>query len=259
MYAKCILLLLLCLVHTKSLMAKIRNGYSSELTIARECLQRLNERLLINPDMSDGERRRIHAAMKKHAQVIEHFELTELLLEQFRSVSPAMYMQMDALKDKRGRETDLYVRFIPEADASVMLRGASFFQISSVDEDASQSKFGKFTVAIDVWICDTSLNLLAHEFGHTRYIVPNLAEYRQYYKYNYQNSRVSLHVGHSPTDASGEMAYIFGHQYLRDRRQYKSTSGTPQRIASMLKDVRKRVRESVESRFAESVASSNSF
>jgi hypothetical protein len=240
-------------------MARIRNGYSSDVTTARECLQLLNERLLIKPDMSNAERRRIHAAMRKHAQMIEHYELTQSLLRQFRAISPDMYAQIDHLEDKRGRETDIYVRFIPETDALVMLSGASFFQISSGDRDASQSRFGKFTVAIDVWICDTSLNLLAHEFGHTRYIVPNLAEYRKYYNMMYQTTRFSQHIGHSPSDASGRMAYEFAHQYLVDRRLYKSSVGAPQRVLAIAKNLRKNIRESVETRFAESIASSRSF
>src|SRR5690349_1030448 len=127
MYAKCILLLLLCLLLTKSLMARIRNGYAPELSMARECLQQLSQRLLFESDMSERERRKIHAAIKKHADVIALYELTQSLLQQFQTISPQMYALMNALEDKRGRETDVYVRFIPEQAAAIKLSGASFF------------------------------------------------------------------------------------------------------------------------------------
>ena len=167
-----------------------------------------------------------------------------------------MYALMDALEDKRGRETDVYVRFIPEQKAAIKLSGASFFRISPGDTDASQSRFGKFTVAIDVWICDTSLNLLAHEFGHTSYIVPNLMAYRTYYSNIYRTPQTATHVGHHPTDASGRMAYSFGQQYLRDRRTHKSSMGSLPRVAAVVKEIRQTVHGSIESRFNDLIASS---
>lgn len=258
MYAKCILLLLSCLVLAGSLKAMIRNGYSQDLTSARECLKQLNQRLLITPDKNHGERRRITAAIKRHAATIALYELTQSLLEEFRAISPGMYAQLDQLKDKRGRKTDVYVRFLPENQASVRMSGASFFQVSSLDDDASQSRYGKLTVAIDVWICDTSLHLLAHEFGHTRYIVPNLAEYRKFYIDTYRRSQITSHVGHNGADASGRMAYTFGREFLRDRRWYKASHGTLRHVSAIAKEVRGRVHESVEVRFDEYIASLNS-
>ncbi|MEJ1239733.1 hypothetical protein WBG78_16470 [Chryseolinea sp. T2] len=259
MYAKCILLLLLCLLLTSSLTARMRNGYAPELSIARECLQLLSQRLLFEPDMSERERRKIHTAIKKHADVIAMYELTQSLLLQFKAVSPKMYALMDALEDKRGRETDVYVRFVPEQKSPMKLSGTSFFRVSPTDTDASQSRFGKFTVAIDIWICDTSLNILAHELGHTSYIVPNLAAYLSYYGNIYRSPLTATHVGHSPTDASGRMAYSFGQQYLRDRRAYKSSMGTLPRVATVMKDVKRTIYESVESRFNDLIASSVSY
>lgn len=258
MYAKCILLLLSCLVLASSLKATIRNGYSQDLSSARECLKQLDQRLLITADNAHAERRRITAAIKKHAATIALYELTRSLLEEFQAISPGMYAQLDELKDKRGRKTDVYVRFIPEQDASVLLSGASFFQISSIDEDASQSRYGNLSVAIDVWICDTSLHLLAHEFGHTRYIVPNLAGYRKFYMETYRRSQITSHVGHNASDASGRMAYTFGHEFLRDRRWYKASHGEIRHVSAIAREVKSRVHESVEVRFDEYIASLHS-
>ncbi|HTF21828.1 MAG TPA: hypothetical protein VK658_27300 [Chryseolinea sp.] len=260
MYEKCILLISLCLVLATVVTADIRNGYAPDLPSARQCLQELNRRLMENPDMSESERRRINAAMKKHLTVVAHYELTEALLRQMRMISPDMYDQMDQLTDKRGRLTDIYVRFIPEEMASVMLSGVSFFQTSARDVDANQSRFGEFTVSIDIWICETALNLLAHEFGHTKYIVPNLAAYRQYYRDAYTRFTTSNRVGHSGSDASGRMAYAFGHQFLRDRRDFRKASGDPpQRVATVIRGVRRGMQETTDGKFSEPIASSDSY
>src|SRR6478736_9388797 len=103
----------------------------------------------------------------------------------------------------------------------VTLSGASYFQKSALDEDANQSRFGALTVAIDVWICDSSLQLLAHEFGHTRYIVPNLSTYLKFYRNVYSGTNVIAHAGHSPSDVSGKLAYDFARQFARDRRSFR--------------------------------------
>lgn len=260
MYEKCILLVSLCFVFAATVTAEIRNGYAADLPTARECLRQLNRRLMDNVDMPDSERRRVNAAINKHLQVIAYYQLTQVLLRQLRMISPDMYDEIDQLRDKRGRLTDIYVRFIPEEKSSLLLSGASFFQTSPRDEDASQSRFGELTVSIDVWICDTALNLLAHEFGHVKYIVPNLAAYRHYYMDAYNRAVSANRLGHSPSDASGRMAYVFGHRFLRDRRAFRLASGQPPRhVAAIMKEVKRSLHVESNVVFDESIASSHSF
>ena len=56
---------------------------------------------------------------------------------------------------------------------------------SSDDKDAYQSEYGKFTVSVKVWIVPRALLVLAHELGHVKYQVPNLASYFEFYKKHY--------------------------------------------------------------------------
>jgi hypothetical protein len=177
-----------------------------------------------------------------------------------KMISPGMYNEMDHLIDKRGRVTDIYIRFILPEESSMLLNGASFFQASDMDEDASQSRFGQFTVSIDVLICETALNLLAHEFGHVKYIVPNLATYRQYYRHTYNLSTMAHRLGHSGSDASGRMSSVFGSQFLRDRRTFRITFGEPPRhVATLIREVNRNAREEVVGMFDDPIASSDSF
>jgi len=240
-------------------MARIKNGYAPELVSARGCLQELSRRLRENPDMRDWERRRINLAIREHTETVAYYQLTDALLKQMREISPKMFDFMDELKDKRGRETDIYVRFIPKERSMVLFSGASYFQESASDEDASQSRFGALTVAIDIWICDSSLQLLAHEFGHTCYIVPNLSTYLKFYHNVYSGTNVISHAGHSPSDASGKLAYDFGSQFARDRRSFRSDSGPIPHVSVIARNIRKHVEELIAWNFAEALASASTF
>jgi hypothetical protein len=252
---KNMLLLCYCLLWLPTAHAEIRNGYSIELVAARYGLEFLGRELL-RSDLSDVERRRIHAAMKKHTSVVASFQLTEALLAQMSLISPDIYNDLDELKDKRGRTTDIYVRFVPQESSSMVLSGASFFQASEFDDDANYSRYGGLTVAIDVWICDAALNVLAHEFGHTRYVVPNLAAYRKFYTATYSTFITPSRIGHSAADASGRLAYEYGRRYLMDRRSFRLRSGeAPEKVATIARQVRRRVKEEFEEGFNSSVAS----
>lgn len=253
-----VLLAWLCLLPFNITLAAIRNGYEPDVATARFCLSSLNRRLLLFPDMSDSERRKINVAIRKHMLLLAHYQLTEELLADFRLISPRMFEEMEELTDRRGRTTDIYVRFIPQEAATMPLAGASYFQGSLGDEDANRSRYGEFTVAIDVWISDAALNVLAHELGHTKFIVPNLAEYRTYYLKTYANSRLPSSVGHHSNDQSGKTAYAFGHRFLRDRREYRQSTGHPPKAVSLVfKEVKQNVHNSLMHQFEESIAARN--
>jgi|GEM_PF-2403848 len=252
---KAILTATFCFLLFVAAMAEIRNGYNPEYVAARYAIDYF-EIQLTRTDLSDTERRKIHAAMKLHHDVIFRYQLTEVLLKQMAAISPDMFGAMNELRDKRGRITDVYVRFIQQESSVTLLSGASFFRDSELDEDASFSRFGELTVAIDVWICDAALNLLAHEFGHTCYIVPNLAVYRSYYRKVYQATGEASLLGHSTNDLSGKMAYDFGRQFLSDRRDFRIRFGKrPTSVATYIGRTRNSVKHDFQERTIWPVAS----
>jgi len=251
---KNMLLLFYCLLWLIPAHARIRNGFNPELSVARNAIQALNKELL-RSDLSDRERRRMHTAIKQHLSVIFSYQLTEELMNQMSLISPHIYTELNELKDRRGRTTDIYVRFIPQETSSEGLSGASFFRPSEIDEDASYSRYGNFTVAIDIWICDAALNLLAHEFGHTQYIVPNLAAYRKFYRAAYGGLIVPGRIGHSGGDQSGKLAYKYCHRFLRERRDFRANFGELQKVVEIARQVRRNVREEFEDGGNTSVAS----
>lgn len=61
--------------------------------------------------------------MKQVIAYIIGYELTEDLLSQFRMISPAQFNEIDSIKDRQGRHTHVYVKFIPEEKANIMTWG----------------------------------------------------------------------------------------------------------------------------------------
>lgn len=241
---KPVLLAMLCHAFVFHMNAGIKNGYATALAAARARVLELREGLSQRTDLSRSQRRKVAAAIAQQLELITQYQLTESLLKQFRAISPAMYEEMDNIRDKRGRPTDIYIRFIRRESGLVPMSGASFFQRSSLDDDANHSRYGEFSVAIDIWICDTSLNLLAHELGHTRYIVPNLAEYRNYYRRAYSHRMSVAAIGHHATDRSGRLANEYGSRFLRDRRDFRLKFGHgPQDLATTLRNVKRELRD----------------
>ena len=102
-----------------------------------------------------------------------HYELTEELLKQFKHISPDLYNRIDSIRDAKGRFTDVYVKFIPREEASIMAAGITRMAQSDEDKDACFSEYGKHSVSVKIWISSKALLVLSHELGHVNYQVPN--------------------------------------------------------------------------------------
>jgi hypothetical protein len=177
-----------------------------------------------------------------------YYELTNKLLEQLRMISPSIHQELEFLPDKQGRETDIYVRLVPRERANTHLSGASIFNGSPADPDASYSNYGKYSVSIDVWIADNALLLLCHELGHVKYIVPNFASYVAFYKKRYLTQTPGMfELGHRPDDQSGKFAGEFVHRYVIDRRNYISTMNKkPERLMMLMAKIKDNIGKAID-------------
>jgi hypothetical protein len=197
-------------------------------------------------DMSLAQKLRIKSKIENLISYISYYELTEELIRQLRTVSPAIFTEIDNIEDKRGRPTDVYVKLIPKEKARIQLEGASFFEQSSVDEDANHSEYGDYSVSVEIWISNNALLLLSHELGHIKYIVPNLAGYAKYYDRYYAKNRMQLRcIGHRPHDQSGKVANNFVKRFVEDRKIYSQHGERKtETFFSLLARIRKTVRSS---------------
>ncbi len=212
----------LCLLFTVSIIAlstvfgEIKNGYEREILKTRESLKRYSA-LLRASHLTPYQRRKIEHSIDSLVSNISNFEITENLLEQFKIISPELYSEIDTLKDSRGRNVKVYVKFIPLARTEIQCWGITRMGPMGNDKEAYCSEYGMFTVSIRIWISNNALVVLAHELGHVKYQVPHFAEYMKYYKENYTfRVDISHTLGHNPDDLSGRSAAQYARRFQKE-------------------------------------------
>src|SRR5688500_5831314 len=212
------LLLATCFLLTISAPAKIRNGYATDIESARGSLRSLKILLKEHHSLSIFQRLAISNKIDDVTEFITYHELTEQLLQQFKSISPDLYDEIDTIKDRIGRTLDVYVKFVPEKEMPSGVAGTTAMDPDDNDKDACVSEYGLRTVSITISAVRKSLFLLAHEFGHVRYQAPNLEAYQQYYsKFYLANNYKFKSMGHNDKDPSGRLAANFTRRF---RNQY---------------------------------------
>jgi hypothetical protein len=175
-----------------------------------------------------------------------YYELTEELLKQFKLISPNLYNRIDSIKDAKGRPTDVYVKFIPREEATVMAGGITYMAQPDKDMDECYSEYGKQSVSIKIWIFRQALFALSREFGHVNYQVPNLSTYTEYYKKMYQPFLTeSNRMGHSGNDPSGKNALAFEKEFKKDYANYLKLKESDTRLESplvLMNEIRAKIR-----------------
>jgi hypothetical protein len=240
----CLLIMELCSTFTSG---KIRNGYVPSADQARESLTAL-QALVNGRSLTRAQRRTYEARVKALVDHITYYELTETLLEQFKLIAPEMYNEIDSIKDRRGRPTDVYVRFIPQEQARVLAWGTTNVSQSQDDADMYKSEYGVGTVSVKIWIVSKALVVLAHELGHVKVQVPKLNEYLSYYKATYKPGVTEPNmIGHEPQDLSGQSAQAFAKRFLDNyANQIKKGSVRPESPYDIQDSIRRRVYQMLE-------------
>lgn len=218
------LLFIIFIVTIGNVFGEIKNGYEKEIFQMRESLKSLNALLHINNNLSAVQRRKIEYRIDSLINNISNYELTKNLLEQFKIISPDLYSEIDTLKDNKGRNVDVFVKFIPADGTKIKAWGTTYMSQVDYDKDAYRSEYGEFTVSIKVWIVNKALYVLAHELGHVKYQVPYFATYMNYYKKNYANRIYSPpNLGHNANDLSGKSATQYVKRFRKGYIQFLRT------------------------------------
>lgn len=223
------------------LFAQIKNGYGSEIKGIRESLHSLNTLLIEDADLSLYQKVEIKDKIDKLIDYIAYFELTEELLVQFRAIAPGMYNEIDTIKSCTGQNVTVFVKFVSEKEMQRCAAGTTNLSHHEKDKNIYQSEYGLSTVSVKIASEKKSLLLLAHEFGHVKYQVPNLASYAEFYSAYYQNGVFnSNYIGHNSNDLSGQKAIEYENIF---RSQYsnflKSTSAKVEDPLTLLHVIRK--------------------
>jgi hypothetical protein len=195
---------------------EIKNGYGIIIADARRELENINQ-LLAGGSLSPHQKQELKTKTRMLENIIEYHEVTKKLLLLFSMISPDLYNPIDTIKDCKGRPVDVYVKFLPVEEMDNHVGGTTNILQSDHDEDAYCSKYGPNTVAVKIVTVKHSLIIMAHEFGHISYQVPNLRIYQKFYSKQYKVPQLdSKEIGHHPDDRSGHMAYRYERRFRQE-------------------------------------------
>jgi hypothetical protein len=186
----------------------IKNGYT-DIEGARASLKSIQTLLKEKKDLPLLVKESMKNKRDNLIDYITYYEMTEIMIVQFRLVSPELFDEIDALKDAKQRNVDVYVKFV-----EAHLLPPDVAAITNIEQDENdphtyRSVHGPNTVSVVVSINKKSLMLLGHELGHVAYQVQNLAEYMRYYNSHYGENYNRKSIGHNDKEASVKMAIEF--------------------------------------------------
>lgn len=199
---------------------EIKNGYSLYIDTVIRSLKSLRE-LAKRKDPNIMQNLRLRKKINQHINYIFYFRQTEELLEQFHQIAPDLYNEIDSITDRQGREIDVYVKLVLEKEIKFDVGGITNLDHVASDVDAYRSPYGDYSVSVKIRMLPLALTILAHEFGHISYQVPNLAEYFKYYNQTYTNRFGRLNIiGHDADDRSGISADGYVRRFRERYRNY---------------------------------------
>lgn len=200
---------------------EIINGYSQQIELNLKCIKNIENLLAIesNPAKKVNLKRILSGLKKKEVYLQKYFSRTEELMYQFQLIDPVLFNVIRFLRNKDGELTNVYIMVEP-TDKNEFL-GLTFISSSKENENECISPLGSKSVLIKLGENQNNAIHLAHEFGHIKYIVPNFAQYKEYYHRHYKTSlEDEVLKGHDDSDRSGHSAIITVKCFSRKYRQY---------------------------------------
>ena len=234
----CILFSILCIA--LNVFGEIKNGYESDLFSMQESLKNLTRIVSEKKDLLPSARRTIESKIELLISSISYYELTENLLSQFKIIAPDLYNEIDTIEDRNGRAVNVFVKFIPTDATDVKAWGTTYMRRVPNDQDGHRSEYGEHTVSVKIWIVNNALLVLAHELGHVKYQVPNLASYFEYHKKNYSSTmNESNDIGHNPHDPSGKSATQYEKLFRREYAYFLKANEKIENPTALVEKIKK--------------------
>ena len=229
------------------LFGEIKNGYGAEIKGIRESLRSLNTLLTEDPNLTLFQKAEIKNKINKLLDYITYFELTEELLVQFKTIAPSLYNEIDSIRDRTGQAVTIYVKFVSEKEMQQGAAGTTNITHLENDKNVYESEYGPNSVSIKIASVKKALLLLAHEFGHVKHQVPNLASYIEFYSASYQNGTFnSKYIGHNSNDPSGQKAIEYENRFRSSQQLFVKTPTTKmENPLALLGTIRKSVAKTV--------------
>ena len=198
-----ITLAILCLGVYQETYAEIRNGYEHEIIKVEKWLSQLHE--IANETLNELKREKMEKKLEEAHNIVDKIRKnhakTQELIDMFRMIDPALYDEINTIKDSEGNDTDVYIKVVDRLRLGML--GATNVDHSIDNPKVYSSEHGDYTVSVRIANTNPikAMLILVHELGHVRYQVPHLADYIRFYKKTYQNKYLEgIKKGHHPDD-----------------------------------------------------------
>jgi len=224
---KTALVLLTFIMLSAQALSQIKNGYGA-LAKADETLCNLEYLLQIDKsnkrtrNLSFSQKEKLKYEIRRVKQLMLFNEITADLLGQFHMIAPGLYEEINNIKDRKGTVVTVYVKFLPHWKMKYSPSGSAQLSYEEENDRIYTKEYGKNSVSIHISFHEAKvLTLLAHEFGHLKYIVPNISDYHEFYVENYSLKNGSKLIGHLLNDASNKHARDFERRFKYSKNQYR--------------------------------------
>ena len=211
-----------------SVSANIINGFILEklkLEIEIQNLVKLSEEAESNK-LSIKLERKLNRLRKEYFKVSQSYSETAQLILEFERIDPILFDRVSKVTNSEGTLTHVYVKYVNHDSKEFNYYNEFHYEafgytlVGQWDqhENYCTSNYGTNTISVTIVNgCDKRI-VLAHEFGHVLYVVPNLKSYFKFMHYNrYKNNKYNK--GHGPFDPSNKFV-----QQIEDsfREKYNS-------------------------------------
>ena len=205
--------------------AEIKNGYEQKLKKAEDVINNIDSLIKVNKNTDEIAylKKWMEFARQTEENLRENYLNTQKLITSLRVIDPELYYEINEIKDKEGNYTDVYIKAVDRLGFQGLL-GTTNISQSNENPNIYRSSYGDTTVCVKVVYrkFKEALQILAHELGHVRYQVPNLASYIMFYRKNYsKNCLDGIDVGHLPTDPSHRSVKETMKNFYKRRIAYK--------------------------------------
>lgn len=169
---------------------------------------------------------KVKCLRKQYAKVCKYYLEAEQLLSEFKIIDPELFERVSKVTNSEGTLTHVYVRYVTRNSKEFKRLEINYNKATGYtsvgqwenSENVCESFYGTNTICVTIGEgCNEKL-VLAHEFGHVLYMVPNLKSYLEF-MHNYRYKLDKYNKGHSPIDPSTK----FVHQ-IQDNFNEKYTS-----------------------------------
>ena len=243
-------IIVLYFIAIQNVTGDIRNGYEKDFQNAINELRFMETLIMENEkavsedaetvDLSPEQEIIISKKIKSLKEIIVYYMLTEQILDSFKSISPDLYAEINGIVDHDHIPVDVYVQIVSAAGPLNANKGITILSKHPTKKQGCISPFGAHTVSIKVCAMNIALKILAHEFGHVKFVVPNFAEYLEYCMKRYgQDDSKYLVFGHQASDMGSKTVFEYEKRfkeayklYLRDE---SNTECIPRKILKDLK------------------------